>query len=115
MKPVIHCKNPKHGQLVFYLRAEGEDYFLFTQRYRTCVNSFFARGVSLNEAMNRTKAHGNPLVNRTLDKIYMHVKYIEKEYEIEVYEKSRKQKKQRREESPICLSIKNDFSVFVGN
>ena len=54
------------------------------------VQEYFGRGVSINEAMNYSRSHNDSALVRTMSKIPMYIKYIEKEYAIEVFEQTQK-------------------------
>lgn len=90
MKAMIFCKTTAKGIHTFYLTTDGQRYFLFNQDYRKGVQKYFGRGVSINEAINYSRSHNDTAVMRTMSKIPMYVKYVEKEYEIEVLEQTKK-------------------------
>lgn len=90
MKVMIYCEPNKHGVHSFYLVTGGQEYYLFSQGYRKGVQEYFSKGVSINEPMNYSKTHNDSAIVRTMTKIPMYVKYVEKEYEIEVFEKTKK-------------------------
>ena len=88
MKTTVYCKPTDKGIHTFYLSASGKDYFLFHQDYRKGVHSYFEKGVSLNEAMDFSRAHRDNALIRTMEKLPMYIKYVEKEYGIAVYNKT---------------------------
>jgi len=71
-----------------------EEFFLFSQAYRKGVEEYYGRGVRINESMKYSRAHNDSAITRTMDKIPMYVKYIEKEYAIEVLEQTKKRSSQ---------------------
>jgi hypothetical protein len=93
MKEIIYCEPTDRGVHNFYLLCDEKSYYLFSQDYRKGVQEYFARGVSINESMKFSKAHNDSAITRTMSKIPIYVKYIEKEYAIEVYEQTKKTKR----------------------
>lgn len=89
MKAMIYCVK-KQGVHSFFMMFGRKEYYLFSQNYRKGVQNFYNRGVSLNESIDFSKAHNDSAVMRTMSKIPMYIKYIEKDYGIEVFEKTKK-------------------------
>jgi len=94
MKTTIYCKPTAKGVHSFYLIVGTEEFFLFSQAYRKGVEGYYGRGVRINESMKYSRAHNDSAITRTMDKIPMYVKYIEKEYAIEVLEQTKKRSSQ---------------------
>lgn len=90
MKTEIYCKPTAQGVHSFYLIVGREEYYLFSQPYRKGVEEYYGRGVIIDQAMKYSKAHNDSAITRTMKKIPMYVKYIEKEYDIQVLEKTKK-------------------------
>ncbi|WP_456028916.1 hypothetical protein [Ruminococcus sp.] len=94
MKTTVYCKPTSKGVHSFYLLIGSEEFFLFSQAYRKGVEEYYGRGVHFDESMNYSKAHNDSAVIRTMKKIPMYVKYVEKEYVIEVLEQTKKRNSQ---------------------
>ena len=90
MKTEIYCKPTEKGIHSFYLVMGSEEFFLFSQAYRKGVDDYYVSGVLLNEAMNYSKAHKDSAITRTMSKIPMYVRYIEKEYDLAVLERTKR-------------------------
>ena len=90
MKATIYCKPTAKGIHSFYLLVGSEEFFLFSQAYRKGVEEYYSRGVRIEESMKYSRAHKDSAITRTMDKIPMYVRYIEKEYAIEVLEQTKK-------------------------
>ena len=90
MKTTIYCKPTDKGVHSFYLIVGANEFFLFSQAYRKGVDEYYGRGVRIEESMKYSKAHNDSAITRTMDKIPMYVRYIEKEYDIEVFEKTKR-------------------------
>ena len=91
MKTKIICKELKRGTLTFYTQVNGKDYYLFQQEFKKTVFDFFKKGVIL-DGVNDYSSSTSPVVRKTLDKLPTYVRYAEKEYDIEVYEKTKRAK-----------------------
>ncbi len=90
MQTMIYCKTTDKGIHSFYLTVGSEEFFLFSQAYRKGVAQYYGRGVRIDESMRYSKAHNDSAITRTMDKIPMYVKYIEREYDIEVLERTKR-------------------------
>ncbi len=89
MKPVIYCvKN--NGIHSFFMFFGKEKYYLFCQNYRKGVQEYYSKGVSLNESINFSKSRNDSAIIRTMSKLPMYIRYIEKEFGIEVLEQTKK-------------------------
>lgn len=93
MKNSIYCRPTAKGTHSFYLKNEGNEYFLFSQDYRKGVNDYYKLGVSLDKAADFTKSKFDSAIIKTMSKIFMYIKYIEKEYGIEVLRQTMKKNK----------------------
>ena len=78
MKSTVYCTPTDKGIHTFYLVTEGYEYYLFRQNYRKGVNEFFRDGVDLDRALDFTRARHDEAVIRTMSKLPMYIKYIEK-------------------------------------
>ena len=90
MKARIYCTSDHKGTHLFYLDLGEETFFLFSQSYRKGVDEFYAKGVYIDESINYNKAHKDSAIIKTMEKIPMYVKYIEKEFDVEVLKKTQK-------------------------
>lgn len=90
MKATILCEISEKGIHTFYLLTCEQRYYLFNQDFRKGVHEYFSRGVLINDAMDYSKSHKDNAVVKTMSKIPMYVKYIEKEYAIEIFERTKK-------------------------
>lgn len=97
MKNAIYCKPTDKGVHSFYYVLGCKEYYLFSQPYRKGVAEYFGYGVHLNDAIKYSKAHEDTAVIRTMSKIPMYVKYIEKEYGIEILERTKKERRGQKE------------------
>lgn len=98
MTAMIYCVK-KQGLHSFFMIQGRQKYYLFSQNYRKGVQEYYCKGVSLNESIDYSKAHNDSAVMRTMTKLPMYIKYIEKECGIEVFEKTKKKNRH------CCFSI----------
>lgn len=94
MKATIYCELTAKGVHSFFLITSKAEYFLFSQDYRKGVNEYFNKGVHLDEAINFSRSRKDNAIRRTMTKIPMYIKYVEKEYGIEVLEQTKKKNRQ---------------------
>ncbi len=90
MKTIIYCEPTQRGIHSFYLLSDGKEYYLFSQNYRKGVHEYFSRGVYLRDAMNYSRTHNDSALIRTMSKLPIYIKYIEKEFGIEVLNQTKK-------------------------
>lgn len=102
MKTTIRCRVPERGVHYFYLVHDGQEYYLFQQEYRKGVQKYYRKGVILDEAINFARTHRDCSMERTMIKIQKYTKYIEKEYDIQVFEQTKKKYKNRHENMARC-------------
>lgn len=93
VKTMIYCEPTEQGVHSFFLVTEGQEYYLFSQNYRKGVHAYYSKGVSLVEAINYSKTHNDNALIRTMSKLPMYIKYIEKEYGIEVLERTKRKRR----------------------
>ncbi len=84
----IYCLTTDKGRQTFYLDACGETHYLFTQDYRHGVKEYFGRGVCVDNALDISRARNDSAIIRTMRKLPLYIKYIEKEYGITVLRKT---------------------------
>lgn len=90
MKATIYCEPTSRGVHSFFLITSESEYFLFSQDYRKGVHEYFNKGVRIEDATDFSKSHRDNAIRKTMTKIPMYIKYIEKEYGIEVLEQTKK-------------------------
>lgn len=90
MKTKVYCEVSARGEHTFSLIHEGQEYYLFKQNYRRSVQRYYGKGVLLDEAINFSKSHKDCSVERTMTKIPMYIKYVEKEYGIQIFERTKR-------------------------
>lgn len=85
MKAMIYCESDKKGTLKFYIRSNGEDYFLFTQTFRVSVARYYRRGVTVDQALrlNQSKMRNHAMAKIT-EKLPSYLRYLEREYSVQL-------------------------------
>lgn len=89
MKTSVYCKTISKGTQAFYLSANGEDYLLFVQSFRWSNKEYFANGKPLSVALSTSGVHSTATM-KTIEKLRPAIRYIEKEYEIAVLNRTLK-------------------------
>ena len=102
MKATIYCRTTDRGIHTFYLRSKGCDYYLFRQNYRRGVDEYFRSGVVLERAIDFGKSRQNEAIKRTMQKLPSYIKYIEKEYEIQILNKTIKRNARALRKAPLA-------------
>ena len=95
MQAKIFCRTVAKGKQSFYMTVNGQNYFLFTQDYRVSNKEYFQNGVSISEINNYSGVRSTA-VKRTLDKLPSYIRYIEKEYEIAVFKKTKESQRKKK-------------------
>ena len=90
MKTNVICMIDAKGKHSFYLNVAGARYYLFQQNFYRGVNEYYKNGVPLDRAMSFAHSHKDNAIIRTMQKLPMYIKYIEKEYSITVFNKTAK-------------------------
>lgn len=90
MKITIYCKPTDKGIHSFFVKVNDLEFFLFSQKYRVGVHKHFSKGVSLKEAFDFSNIHKDAAIEKTMDKLPMYIKYIEKEYNVSIFNQTKK-------------------------
>ncbi|MBO4694599.1 MAG: hypothetical protein J5656_01560 [Clostridia bacterium] len=77
MRDKVYCKPNIKGQDVFFIRSNGEDYYLFKQHHRECVENRFSLGLSIDEALER--GLNDPVLRKTAEKLKVFIPKCERE------------------------------------
>ena len=89
MKSMIYCRPTAKGVHSFFLVMDNEEFYLFSQPYRRGVEEYYGNGVGISDSIKHSRAHYDSAIWRTMDKVPVYVRYIEKEYEIEVFKRTK--------------------------
>ncbi len=84
----IYCQE-KNGMHEFYMTIDRNDYYLFSQKYRVGVDSFYKGGVQLDKGIRHGIGRTDCAIHRTMDKVKRHIRYIEQEYDLVILEKTK--------------------------
>ena len=99
MQAKVYCKTVAKGIQAFYVNANGKEYFLFEQDYRVSNKEFFRHGYYITDKVDYSKVTSTA-VRKTLKKLPSYVKYVEKEYGISIYEKTKLKEKCQKLKTP---------------
>ncbi len=84
MNSFIYSKTTDKDRQSFYLVFQNKEYFLFTQKYFRGVKNYFYNKVLLNDALDFARSNHDNALMRTMKKLPLYIKYIEREYGIQV-------------------------------
>ena len=89
MQTKVYCRTVAKGRQAFYVNANGKEYFLFEQDFRASNKEFFKKGYYLTDKVDYSKVRSTA-VRMTLEKLPSYIRYIESEYGVSIYEKTKK-------------------------
>lgn len=101
MQAKVFCKTVAKDVQAYYVRVDGEAYFLFRMPFHRSNNDFFRKGVNIDKLCNYAGAHSTT-VRKTLDKLPAYLRYIEREYSVPIYTK----KKNRQNKTQVVYNRK---------
>ena len=93
MNNMIYCEPTERGVHSFFLVSNGIQYYLFSQNYRKGVHLYYSKGVSLTKAVDYSKSHKNKALIRTMTKLPVYIRLVEKKYGIVVLEQTKRKKR----------------------
>lgn len=87
MASKIFSKITEKGKQGLYLKTNGKEYYLFSQKYRRSVNEYYSTPLTIDRALDFSYGAGHA-VRRTMEKLRAYIPYVEKEYGISVLDKT---------------------------
>ena len=96
MEAKVFCRRSKKNALVFYVSAQGETHYLFTQDYTRRVWDHFSRPLSIDRALNAHLAYGYKPLLHTMDKLLPYIRYVERAYDVELLRRTQQKNARRR-------------------
>ena len=98
MKSMILSRVDVSGYHTLYLVADNKEYYLFRQAYRRGVADYYRNGATIDDAIKYSKAKFDTSVLHTMSKLISHIRYVEKEFDIVVLDRTREMAKRRTKE-----------------
>ena len=95
----IYAKTTGKGKQSFYLLSNGWEYYLFTQKFFKSVRDFFLNKVLLDVALDKTKSNRNVALLKTMERLFLMIKYVEKEFDLIILEQTAKKNKKHIKQS----------------
>lgn len=87
MRNKVFCRTVEKGVQAFFVEADGRKYFLFRQNFRQGVKRHFEGGVAIDDLGDYSRADAS--VRRTLDKLPIAIRALEKREGIAVYQRTK--------------------------
>ena len=88
---IVFCRRTEKNH-DFYVRTDGNDFYLFSQKRRKSVGEFYEKGVILDKAINHGIGRPDWAIHHTMDKLVPYIRYIESEYKISILKKTKNRK-----------------------
>lgn len=99
---IIGTLNERSNLIDFFAEDEQESVYIFSRKYRTNLFNYFRKGISTRKLYDFTKTRRSSVVINTILQLRTHLRFIEKEYGVEILEKrgeNKKPKYNRRQET----------------
>lgn len=87
MTSKIFSKITDNGKHSLYLKANGKEYYLFSQKSYKSACEFYGKELTVDRALDFSASTGRA-VSRTMEKLRAYIPYIEKEYGVSVLNKT---------------------------
>lgn len=111
MNSFIYSKTTDKNVQSFYLVFNNKDYFLFAQKYFKGVKNYFYNKVLLNDAFDFAKSNHDNALMRTMKKLPLYIKYIEREYGIQVLKSTiKKNEKTKSKISRVNCNVREYYA-----
>ena len=91
IEATVYCKTDDKAQQHFYVCFKGDSYYLFSQDFRRGVQNYYENGVSIGKAIDCSRAKFDSAITRTMRKILPHIRYVEKEYNLQILNRTKRQ------------------------
>ncbi len=95
MKSMVLSRVDVSGYHTLYFVVDNKEYYLFRQAYRRGVADYYRNGATIDDAINYSKAKFDTSVMHTMSKLISHIRYVEKEFDIVVLDRTRKMAERR--------------------
>jgi len=111
MAAKIYCRTTAKGIQSYFLNDGKTDYYLFNTVFRQSNKKFFSPGRYIHEVLDARRHHSTS-VQRTSTRLIGAVKYIEKEYDVCVFNQTvKKQQKKKPHKARMTLDNEYEFAV----
>ena len=86
----VFCKDTNiKGMIAYYVSSNQGEYFLFTQKFRHSSYQYFHAGIPLEKAIKHP-SYNDAAISNTIRRILPSIHYIEKTYDVQLLNKSKK-------------------------
>ncbi len=111
MAAKIYCKTTNKGIQSYFLNDGKTDYYLLNSAFRRSNKEFFSQGRYIQEVLDARRHHSTS-VRKASVRLIGAVKYIEKEYDVCVFNQTAK-KQQKRKSHKSCRAFDKEYGVAV--
>ena len=116
MATTIYCKTTAKGQQSYYLTNNGKEIILFRADYRKSNKEYFGNGRTMGDVF-KAKKHHSASTRKIAERIISAIKYIEKEYEMSIFEQTAKSKsvrlRNKKEQARMACRGKIDLNDYI--
>lgn len=103
---IIICNaNSSSETLDFFSECGGERHYIFTRKYRKSLYNYFRNGVSIYKLFDYSKTHGNEIIIHTISQLKSALRYLEKEYGVQVLGNKQNSKRSYRRRKECRLDL----------
>ena len=88
MLSYVYCEKSRNNTISFYITYKDTDYYLFSQKFSKDTYNTYYKGIPLNRAMQPSLARDNRAILKTIEKLPIYIKYVEREEGFYVLDKS---------------------------
>lgn len=96
MANFIYSRTTDKDKQTFYLVSQDREYYLFTQKFHRGVKAFFHNKVLLRDTLDVSRSRHDTALIKTMTKLPIYIKYIEKEYGVAIMESTIKKREKTR-------------------
>ena len=92
---IIGRLDERNNLINFYAEDRQESVYIFSRKYKKCLFNYFRNGVSVRHLFSFTKTHHNDIIIKIMMQLRTHIRFIEKEYGVEILVKRGENRKQK--------------------
>ncbi len=86
-KTVVYCVREINNKISFFIKADGRDHYLFSQKFYLSVFEFYKSGQLLQNALKSKNRCAHSL-NKTAEKLIPYIRFIEQSEGLTILKKT---------------------------
>lgn len=116
MMTAIFCKTTAKGKQSYYVTNGAQNIILFTAAFRKSNKEYFGSGCTVSDVF-KARRHYSTSVRHVAERIISAIKYIEREYELSIFDQTAKSKstklKNKKEQAKRACRGKIDLNNYL--